>query len=165
MPRVFLGLGSNVDAETNLRLAVGELRERFGSIQLSRVYRSAAFGFDGEDFLNLVAACDTDLAPAEIVRQIEEIHALAGRVRGPDRYTSRPLDVDLLMYGDRVDPDPALRLPRSDVLRHSFVLGPLAEIAPDLVHPVTGMRIDEHWRRFDVASHPLTPVELDFQGQ
>ena len=162
MPRVFLGLGSNVNAETNLRLAIEELRERFGDLQLSRVYRSAAFGFDGEDFLNLVAACDTNLAPAEILRQIEDIHALAGRVRGPDRYTSRPLDVDLLMYGDLVDPDPALRLPRNDVLRHSFVLGPLAEIAPHVLHPVTGMRIDGHWRQFDVASQPLTRVELDF---
>jgi 2-amino-4-hydroxy-6-hydroxymethyldihydropteridine diphosphokinase len=162
VPRVFLGLGSNVDAETNLRLAVRELRERFGSLQLSRVCRSAAFGFDGEDFLNLVAACDTDLTPTEIVRQIEEIHALAGRVRGPDRYTSRPLDVDLLMYGDLVDPDPALRLPRNDVLRHSFVLGPLAEIAPDVVHPITGMRIDEHWQQFDVSGHPLTFIELEF---
>ena len=162
MPRVFLGLGSNVDAETNLRLAIRELRERFGDLQLSRVYRSAAFGVDGEDFLNLVAVCDTDLTPAEILRQIEDIHAIAGRVRGPDRYTSRPLDVDLLMYGDLVDPDPALRLPRNDVLRHSFVLGPLAEIAPHVLHPVTGMRIDEHWRQFDVASQPLTRVELDF---
>ena len=162
MPRVYLGLGSNVDAETNLRLAVGELQKRFGELRLSRVYRSAAFGFDGEDFLNLVAACDSDLSPAEILRQIEDIHALAGRVRGPDRYTSRPLDIDLLMYGDLVDPDPALRLPRNDVLRHSFVLGPLAEIAPDVVHPVTGMSIDEHWQQFDLASHPLTVVELEF---
>lgn len=162
MPRIFLGLGSNVDAETNLRLAIRELRKRFGDLQLSRVYRSTALGFDGDDFLNLVVACDTDLAPAEILRQIEEIHVLAGRLRGPDRYTSRPLDVDLLIYGDLVDPSPALRLPRDDVLRHSFVLGPLAEIAPDLEHPVTGMRIDEHWRQFDIASHPLIRVELVF---
>jgi 2-amino-4-hydroxy-6-hydroxymethyldihydropteridine diphosphokinase len=162
VPRVFLGLGSNVDAESNLRLAIEELRARFGDLQLSRVYRSAAYGFDGEDFLNLVAALDTDLAPVEILRQIEEIHVLAGRVRSPDRYTSRPLDVDLLIHGDLVDPDPALRLPRDDVLRHSFVLGPLAEIAPDLEHPVTGLRIDAHWRQFDVASHPLTRVEMVF---
>lgn len=160
MPRVFLGLGSNVNAETNLRLAIGELRQRFGELRLSGVYRSTALGFDGEDFLNLVVSLDTDLAPAEILRHIEQIHVLAGRTRGPDRYTSRPLDVDLLIYGDLVDSDPALRLPRSDVLQHSFVLGPLSEIAPDLEHPVTGLRIDEHWRQFDVASHPLTLVDL-----
>lgn len=160
MPRVFLGLGSNIDAEKNLRLAIGELRSRFGALQLSRVYRSAAFGFDGEDFLNLVAGFETDRTPEDLLRQIEAVHALAGRIRGPDRYTSRPLDIDLLLYGDLVDPTAPLRLPRSDVLEHGFVLGPLAEIAPDLVHPVTGMTIDEHWRRFDAASHPLTVVEL-----
>ena len=160
MSRVFLGLGSNIDAEANLRMAIRELRRRFGDVRLSRVYRSAALGFDGDDFLNLVAAVDTDQAPADLLRQFEAVHALAGRVRGADSYTSRPLDIDLLLYGDIVDPDPPLRLPRQDVLAYSFVLGPLAEIAPDLVHPVTGLTIAEHWRRFDRASHPLTVVDF-----
>ena len=160
MPRVFLGLGSNIDAEKNLRLAIGELRSRFGAVQLSRVYSSAAYGFAGEDFLNLVASFETDRTPGDLLQQIEVVHDRAGRIRGPDRYTSRPLDIDLLLYGELVDPTAPLRLPRDDVLQHSFVLGPLAEIAPDLVHPVTGLTIDEHWRRFDAASHPLTPVEM-----
>jgi 2-amino-4-hydroxy-6-hydroxymethyldihydropteridine diphosphokinase len=160
MPRVFLGLGSNMDAEANLRFAVRELHGRFADLQLSPVVRSAALGFDGEDFLNLVVAFDTDQAARELLRQIDDLHGLAGRVRGPDPYTSRPLDIDLLLYGDLIDPAEPLRLPRNDVLEHSFVLGPLAEIAPDLVHPVTGLTIGEHWRRFDAASHPLTPVDL-----
>lgn len=160
MVQVFLGIGSNIDAEDNLRLAMRELRARFGAVRLSRVYRNAAFGFDGEDFLNLVVVIETDQAPGELLRQIEAIHSLAGRVRDTDRYTSRPLDIDLLLYGDLIDTAAPLRLPREDVLRHSFVLRPLAEIAPDFEHPVTGLTLGEHWRRFDAASHPLIPVDL-----
>ena len=149
-----------MDAEANLQMAVRELRDRFGELLLSRAYRSAALGFDGDDFLNLVAAFDTEQVPLELLGQFEDLHALAGRLRSSDPYTSRPLDIDLLAYGDLVDPRPPLRVPRSDVLEHSFVLGPLAEIAPDFVHPATGVTIAEHWRQFDKASHPLAPVDL-----
>ena len=160
MAAVYLGLGSNIDAEENLRLAVAELRRLFGELRMSPVYRSAALGFHGPDFLNLVVALVTDAGPVDIIRQIERIHELAGRRRGPDKYISRPLDIDLLLYDDTVDPQPPLRLPRSDILAHSFVLRPLADIAPTLVHPVTGRTIGEHWREFDADRHPLTQVDV-----
>ena len=160
MARVFLGLGSNIDAESNLRLAVTELRSRFGELAVSPVYRSAALGFEGDDFLNLVVGLQTDMSPNDLLVFIEEVHELAGRVRGPDRYTSRPLDIDLLLYGDVVDPDPPLRLPRRDVLVHSFVLRPLFEIAPDFIHPESHRSIAEHWHEFDAACHPLEPVDV-----
>ena len=160
MAVVYLGLGSNIDAEKNLRLAVTELRRLFGEVVVSPVYRSAALGFEGPDFLNLVVALGTEMGPFELIEHIERIHAMAGRKRGPDRYTSRPLDIDLLLYGDRVDPEPPLRLPRRDILEHSFVLQPLADIAPDVVHPVTGRTIGDHWREFDCGSHALMPVDL-----
>ena len=157
---VYLGLGSNIDAEKNLRLAVNELRRLFGEVRVSPVYRSAALGFEGPDFLNLVVALGTEMSPFELVEHIERIHAMAGRTRGPDRYSSRPLDIDLLLYGDRIDPEPPLRLPRRDILEHSFVMRPLADIAPDFVHPVTGKTIGDHWREFDRGSHALTRVDL-----
>jgi 2-amino-4-hydroxy-6-hydroxymethyldihydropteridine diphosphokinase len=157
---VYLGLGSNIDAEKNLRFAVDALRHRYGELKVSPVYRSAALGFDGPDFLNLVVALATDAAPLEVLDEIERIHALAGRSRGPDKYSSRPLDIDLLLYGDTVDPSAPLRLPRRDILEFGFVLRPLADIAPDLVHPVTGRTIGEHWREFDSGCQPLTPIEV-----
>ena len=160
MAAVYLGLGSNMDAENNLRLAIRELRRVFGELIVSPVYRSAPLGFDGPDFLNLVVGVETEAGPLDVLEQIERIHEMAGRKRGSDKYSSRPLDIDLLLYGDRVDPEPSLRLPRRDVLEYSFVLRPLGDIAPRLVHPVTGRKIAEHWRDFDVDSHPLTPVEL-----
>jgi 2-amino-4-hydroxy-6-hydroxymethyldihydropteridine diphosphokinase len=158
---VYLGLGSNIDAGKNLRLALAELRRLFGKVTVSPVYSSKALGFDGPDFLNLVVAVEAEMSPLEITEHIERIHALAGRRRGPDKYSSRPLDIDLLLYGNSVDPEPPLRLPRRDVLEHSFVLRPLADVAPDVVHPVTGKTIGDHWREFDRESHALTPVDLD----
>ena len=158
MATVYLGLGSNIDAGKNLRIAVDALRRRYGELTVSPVYRSAPVGFEGPDFLNLVVALETEATPMEVLDEIERIHAMAGRQRGPDRYSSRPLDIDLLLYGDTVDPSPPLRLPRRDVLEYAFVLRPLADIAPGLVHPVTGKTIGDHWRAFG-DRHPLTPVE------
>ena len=160
MANVYLGLGSNIDAGKNLRTAVDALRRRYGKLTVSPVYRSAPVGFEGPDFLNLVVALETDATPLELIDEIERIHAMAGRQRGPDRYSSRPLDIDLLLYGDTVDPSPPLRLPRRDILEYGFVLRPLADIASELVHPVTGRTIAEHWREFDRGRHPLTRADV-----
>ena len=160
MVTVYVSLGSNIDAEKNLRIAADELRRRFGSLSLSGTYRNAAVGFEGDDFLNLVAAFDSAQSPLEIQQQIEEIHRLTGRQRGDDKFAARPLDIDLLLYGDTVIDDPPLQIPRSDVLEYAFVLGPLAELAPDLIHPKTGRTIREHWQEGDVERHPLVPVDV-----
>lgn len=160
MPAVYLGLGSNVDAERNLALGVGELRLAYGDVRTSSVYRNPAVGFDGDDFLNMVAELRTDTSPQAINRQIERIHDLAGRVRRADAFVSRTLDIDLLLYGDLVISDGKLRIPRPDVLEYAFVLRPLAELAPCRRHPVTGRTIREHWDAFDAARHPLEPVDV-----
>ena len=155
MAKVYLGLGSNIDAEENLRLGIAELGARFGMLELSNVYRSAAVGFDGDDFLNLVAGLESDASPAQLHAMLMEIHGLAGRRRGESRYSPRTLDIDLLLYDDLVLDEPPIRIPRSDILKYSFVLGPLAEIAPQLRHPETGKLITEHWAEYDKNSHPL----------
>jgi len=160
MAKVYLGLGSNIDPEKNLRLGIGELGARFGVLELSNVYRSAAVGFDGDDFLNLVAGLESDASPAQLHAMLMEIHSLAGRARAESRYSPRTLDIDLLLYDDLVLDVPPIRIPRSDILKYSFVLGPLAEIAPQLRHPETGKLITEHWAEYDKETHPLVATSL-----
>ncbi len=158
MATIYVGLGSNIDPENNLHLGIRELRERYGELQLSAVYRSKALGFDGEDFLNLVARFESDESPQAICEQIDLIHNVSGRNRESGKWESRPLDIDLLLYNDLVMDERPVRVPRKDVLEYSFVLRPLAELVPDLAHPVTGKSMLEHWQKFDASSHPLEVV-------
>ena len=155
MPTVYLGIGSNIDPQENLRLALKELGKRFGNLEKSSVYRSKAYGFDGDEFLNMVVALDSELTPIEIHTHLEDIQRASGRDRVARGYSSRTLDIDMLLYGDLVIDDPPIRLPRADVLHFSFVLGPLAEIAPELQHPETHQNYRSHWDEFDSTGHPI----------
>jgi len=161
MATVFLGIGSNEAAEDNLRLAIRELRRLYGDLSVSRVYRSASCGFKGADFLNLVVQFESSYSPLDICEHIELIHNLAGRRRGSNKWESRPLDIDLLIYNDLVIEERPVRVPRDDVLKYSFVLRPIAELAPNVRHPVTGRTFLEHWQEFDATSHPLEEVSVD----
>jgi 2-amino-4-hydroxy-6-hydroxymethyldihydropteridine diphosphokinase len=143
MTDVFIGIGSNIHAETHLDSAVWGLKALFGELALSRVYRNPAVGFAGEDFLNLVARARTIRPPGEVQRELRALELRAGRDRALTGLGPRTLDLDLLLYGTMVDA--GRRLPREDVLRHAFVLCPLLDLAPDLIHPVTGEAIALTW--------------------
>jgi len=158
MAKVYLGLGSNILPEKNLSLGVRELRQHYGELEVSSVYRSKALGFEGDDFLNLVVGLRSEEKPADICTEIERLHNLAGRDRIGHKWGPRPLDIDLLLYNDLVIDERPVRVPRSDILAYSFVLRPLAELAPDLVHPVTGKTMLTHWQEFDADCHPLELV-------
>jgi len=155
---VYVSAGSNVAPEENLRRACRELRSRFGSIDVSSVYRNPPVGFTGDDFLNLVLRFRTDEPPAAIIAELERLQALAGRVRGSARFAPRTLDLDLLLYGSAVLLEPPIRVPREDIGKYSFVLGPIAELAPELRHPLTGETMAGMWAKFDRARHPLERV-------
>jgi len=160
MATVFLGLGSNVEPHQNLRLAISELQQRYGSLEISSVYENAAIGFEGSDFLNLVVRLNSEESPADMHEHIESIHDMAGRERCNTKFISRPLDIDLLLYDDLILNEPPISIPRGDILEYSFVLRPLQELAPDLVHPVTGLTMTEHWQQFDQKDHPLLLSDL-----
>lgn len=160
MTRVFLSIGSNIDRETNIRAGVAALRECFGELRLSTVYESEAVGFEGDPFYNLVAGFETDITPEELVAALRAIEDRHGRVRTGPRFSSRTLDIDLLLYGDAVFDAPVV-IPRKEITRNAFVLLPLAELAPDAVHPLTGKTYAAMWEAFDKASQPLWPVAFD----
>lgn len=162
MAKVYLGLGSNKSPEANLRLAIKELQQRYGQLDISNVYRSAAVGFVGDDFLNMVVGLESQDTPKAMCAEFELIHNVAGRVRDSDKWESRPLDIDLLLYNDLIEDARPVRVPRDDILRYGFVLRPIAELAPDLPHPVSGRTMLEHWQEFDPTSHPLELVNVDW---
>jgi 2-amino-4-hydroxy-6-hydroxymethyldihydropteridine diphosphokinase len=143
--QVYVAAGSNASPGINLRAAIAALVRAFGPLRCSCVYRSAAFGVPAPDYFNLVVGFATG-APADAVKHaLEGIEAEAGRSRAEPGAIDVTLDLDLALYGRRVDA--ARRLPHSDVLHRPFVLGPLAEVAPDLIHPVTGEALGSAWRR------------------
>lgn len=160
MTQVLVAAGSNIDPSRHLGTAKRELGQAFPGARFSTAYRNAAVGFDGEDFINLVVAFESSLAPGEIRTRLQAIEAHCGRARDAPKWAPRSMDLDLLLYGDLVLDAPGLRLPRPDLVRRAYMLGPAAEIAPDLRHPVLGLTLAELWARFDRDAHPLVPVEL-----
>lgn len=161
---VFVGLGSNVEREHNIRSALTALRERFGSLELSPVYESEAVGFEGDPFLNLVARFETDVTPEHVADVLRDIELRHGRDRNAPRYSARTLDIDLLLYGDVVTNAGGLELPRHEIMTRAFVLLPLAELAGELKHPVLGKSYASLWRAFDATKEKLWRVDFDIDG-
>lgn len=164
MARVYISLGSNIEREPNIRAAVQALRDRFGTLTLSSVYENQPIGFEGENFYNLVAAFDTDESPEAVTAILHDVERKLGRERGPSRFTSRTIDLDLLLYGNLVRHDAELQIPRPEINEYACVLRPLSELAPEIHHPRGGETFAALWARFDKTAQPLTPVTLELTG-
>ena len=165
MPDVYVAAGSNVEPEENLARALDELEQAFGDLAISPAYRNEAVGFAGPDFINLVVGFRTVEAPGEVKQTLERIEALCGRPRTAPKWGPRSMDLDILMYDQVVSDEPALVLPRPDLLRRAFMLKPLADLAPDLRHPTQHRTIGELWAEFPGADHALVAVTIPRSGR
>lgn len=157
MPVIYIGIGSNVDPELHIRRAVSELRRQFGEVTCSPVYRTTAVGFAGTDFYNLVVKIETDLELQVIAAETRRIETLCGRHRQELKFGPRTIDLDILTYGETVGTFAGFGLPRPDILKYSFVLGPLAALAPHARHPIEQRTYAELWHAHETDS-ALTPV-------
>lgn len=160
MTAVFVAAGSNVEPLARLRRALDELRRHYPGLRCSRAYRNRALGFDGEDFVNLVLGFETDDGPREVIDRLQQAEAACGRARGDPKWAPRAMDLDILLHGSLVCDEPGLTLPRPDLVRRAYMLGPMAELAPGVVHPVLGVTMGELWSAFDRDAHPMQPVDL-----
>ena len=152
MATIYLGLGTNLGNKAdNLHRAVEEINRTIGKVtSLSSFYETAPWGFCSDNtFLNAALRAETTLAPEEVLARTQQIERDLGRTHksAGGIYTDRPIDIDILLYGGLCLTTPALTLPHPGMEDRLFVLRPLAEIAPDLIHPVTGLTISELLRR------------------
>ncbi|CAA9891442.1 2-amino-4-hydroxy-6-hydroxymethyldihydropteridinepyrophosphokinase [Candidatus Methylobacter favarea] len=149
MPRGYISIGSNIDKDTYIPASLKALEQHFGKLIISSIYESEPVGFSGDAFYNLVVGFDTDLDMQEVARRLRQIELDHGRTRECKKFSSRTLDLDLILYGDLIMNDGSLRIPRDEIERYAFVLEPLAEIAPTLEHPVSHKSYAELWDKFD----------------
>lgn len=158
MAKVYIGLGTNLgDKEQNLRNAVQKIEEQIGKVvSLSAFYMTAPWGFASDNgFLNAAACVETDLSPLDVLQETQMIERELGRTKKSvdGVYSDRLIDIDLLLYEDLiltvVTPSGAeLNLPHPLMTERDFVMQPLAEIAPELRHPVLGKTMKEIWDTF-----------------
>ena len=158
--RVHVSVGSNVDRERHVSAAITLLKRCYRQVHPSPIYECDAVGFEGDPFYNLVLGFDVVDSPQVVLRQLKRIEDLCGRDRdrSDGRYGSRTLDIDLLLYGNLVLRHNGVAVPRDEILKHAFVLKPLADIAGNCVHPVEKMTYAELWANFDQNSCPVRMV-------
>ncbi len=158
--RVYVAAGSNVEPEHNLERACAEIAHTWHDAHFSRAYRNVAVGFEGPDFINLVCGFSAAQPLDSVIARLRAIETQCGRPRFAPKWASRTMDLDVLLYGDLVEKTAEYTLPRPDLLKRPYMLGPLAEIAPDAMHPTAARSIAELWSEFDAGAHLMSPVAL-----
>lgn len=148
---VYFSLGTNLgNKEQNLRFAVQYIEERIGKvISLSAFYATAPWGFSSDNaFLNAAVCIETTLSPLEVLFESQSIEREMGRIHKSVNgvYSDRVIDVDLLLYDDLILDTLTLKLPHPLMQERAFVMEPLAEIAPDVMHPVLNKTMQELYR-------------------
>lgn len=165
MTVIYLSLGSNVDRHKHITAALDALAILFGELQISSVYESKSVGFDGSNFFNLVVGADTRLSIAELSENLKRIEDDNGRKRIGPKFSPRTLDIDILTYGDFVGVEAGVELPRAEITKNAFVLLPLAEIAPQLLHPQLQKSYHQLWAEYNHASQALWSIDFEWQGK
>lgn len=158
MAQVFIGIGSSINREENILQGIRLLKESFGEIKLSSVFESEAVGFKGGHFYNLVAELHSELVIEELIYILKKIEVQLGRPEKAIKYAPRTLDLDLLLYDQQIDT--TRDIPRAEILKNAFVLQPLAELAPNLLHPIIALSYHELWTQYPSDKQKLWKIAL-----
>jgi len=146
MSLVHLNIGSNQNRHSNIRLAIQSLEQCFSDIVLSSLFESPSEGFEGNDFYNVGVNITTSKTTNEVVDILRDIENSLGRDRSLQKFSSRIIDLDLVLYDGIIDE--TLNVPRKDILKYAFVLAPLAELNPEEIHPLEGTSYQSLWKTF-----------------
>lgn len=160
MTHVVLSLGSNINRDYNMQFALSEITQQFGEINVSPVYETTSVGFQGDSFLNLVVGLETDKELWDVRSMLRNIEAEAGRIRDRKAFDNRLLDIDVILFGDKVL-SPEYNIPRDEILKYAYVLKPLSDLYPKSKHPVLGLTYESMWADFDLNGQKLQAVELN----
>ncbi|MCX7108269.1 MAG: 2-amino-4-hydroxy-6-hydroxymethyldihydropteridine diphosphokinase [Methylococcales bacterium] len=149
MRKGYISIGSNIDKNKNIPASLEALKLHFDQLTISSIYESESVGFIGDTFYNLVVGFNSEFSVKEVARILRQIELDNGRTRNSQKFSSRTLDLDLILYDNLILNDGRLQIPRDEIERYAFVLEPLAEIAPDLKHPISDISYSDLWKKFD----------------
>ena len=168
MATIYISVGSNVDREYHVQQALKALSKSFDlafeKLILSSLFESEAVGFSGNPFYNMVIGIKTTCSVEQVAIKLRDIEIDFGRTLDAKKFSPRTLDLDLLRYDDLIIDSPA-QLPRDEIDKNAFVLWPLSEIAPTLVHPILKLNYQILWQHYDKTSQDLKIVENCWNSQ
>jgi 2-amino-4-hydroxy-6-hydroxymethyldihydropteridine diphosphokinase len=165
MTPVYVAAGSNIEPEKNLARACEEIAHTWPDAVFSAAYTNKAVGFDGPDFINLVVGFHTAHPLDFVIARLRSIETHCGRPRYAPKWASRTMDLDVLLFGDLVEKTTEYTLPRPDLLKRPYMLGPMAQIAPHVKHPTVGRTIGELWAEFDRDGHAMSAVPIELPAR
>ncbi len=164
MARAYISVGSNIDRERNIAVALDALSAAYGELVLSSVFEGESVGFEGDPFYNLDVGVDTGQTVGELAEALRKIEDDRGRSRDTPRFSPRTLDLDLLTYADATGLVDGVSLPRKVITESAFILWPLAEVAGAEIHPTAQRSYADLWRHFDKGEQKLWPVDFIWDG-
>lgn len=153
MARVYISIGSNIEPLRYIRSSIRTLCEYYDKLILSSVYETEAVGFEGDNFYNLVVGFDTQVELDQLIDHLKQIEDDNNRQRSSERFSARTLDLDILLYDDLIVKD--------EILKYAFVIYPLAEIAPESVHPITKQSYKYLAQTFDSSKQAIWRVNIE----
>ena len=159
--RIFVGIGSNIDREKNIKSCMSILKGVYGDMMVSPVYETESMGFDGPNFYNLVSCFETDQSVYELKNTLNDIENDHGRHFKETKFSSRTLDIDILYYDDLVLSDDKIQIPRKEICEYDFVLKPLVDLAPDFIHPIQNISHQEILNNIKIKKQIISTINMD----